>query len=496
MMKKIAMVVGIVFLLTQVMVFVSAVDPTVCCEKTKDNLYCQNVPASQCSANAVQAPTSCDSTSFCKLGTCSDGKEGTCTDNTPKLACNAAGGVWSETAPPQCSLGCCVLGDQAAFVSLVRCKRLSSLYGLQTNFKKNILDEVQCVLSVQNQDKGACVYDLEFARTCKFTTREECSAGVNGTNVKGQFFKEILCSAPSLGTNCGSSKKTSCTPGRDEVYFLDTCGNPANIYDSSKADNAEYWTNVKSKAESCNPASGNSNSVSCGNCNYLSGSYCRPSDKKTGPANVCADLNCPTTSKGARKHGESWCGSADKGATNQGTNSVGSRFYKHICMNGEEVLEQCDDFRQQDCIEESIPTSTGPFLQAACKVNRWQDCTSQTEKDDCENTDQRDCLWKPGASIGNSTGGACVPQNSPGLKFWEGTDAKTVCAQGNAACTVTYEKGVFGGKTCKSGCECLTDAWQAQRQNICTALGDCGAKTNWMGDLGFKTGFKLTNEKS
>ena len=297
MMKKIAMVVGIVFLLTQVMVFVSAVDPTVCCEKTKDNLYCQNVPASQCSANAVQAPTSCDSTSFCKLGTCSDGKEGTCTDNTPKLACNAAGGVWNETAPPQCSLGCCVLGDQAAFVSLVRCKRLSSLYGLQTNFKKNILDEVQCVLSVQNQDKGACVYDLEFARTCKFTTREECSAGVNGTNVKGQFFKEILCSAPSLGTNCGSSKKTSCTPGRDEVYFLDTCGNPANIYDSSKADNAEYWTNVKSKAESCNPASGNSNSVSCGNCNYLSGSYCRPSDKKTGPANVCADLNCPTTSK-------------------------------------------------------------------------------------------------------------------------------------------------------------------------------------------------------
>ncbi len=475
--------------------FVSAVDPTVCCEKTKDNLYCQNVPANQCQTNVAQAPTSCDSTSFCSLGTCYDGKEGTCTDNTPKLACNAAGGVWNQTSPPQCSPGCCVLGDQAAFVSLVRCKRLSSLYGLQTNFKKNIQDETQCVLSVQNQDRGACVYDLEFARTCKFTTREECSAGVNGTSVKGQFFKNLLCSAPSLGTNCGPSSKTSCSPGKDEVYFLDTCGNPANIYDSSKVDNTEYWTNLKTKAESCNPLAGNSNSISCGNCNYLSGSYCRPSDKKTGPANVCADLNCPTSSNGARKHGESWCASADKGVLNQGINAVGSRFYKHICINGEEVIEQCDDYRQQDCIQDSIPTTVGPFLQAACKVNRWQDCTSQNEKDDCENQDRRDCIWKTGASIGNSSDGACLPKNSPGLKFWEGADAKKVCAQASYACAVTYEKSTFANKKCKSGCECLTENWQKERQNICTSLGDCGAKINWIGDVGFKAGFKLTNEK-
>lgn len=473
----------------------SAVDPLVCCEKTKNNLYCQNVPASECSANAVQAPTSCDSTSFCKLGTCYDGKEGTCSDNTPKLACNVAGGVWNETSPPQCDAGCCVLGDQAAFVSLVRCKRLSSLYGLQTNFKKNIRDETQCILSVQNQDKGACVYDFEFSKTCKLSTREECSLGINGSAVKGQFFKNLLCSAPSLGTNCGPSTKTTCTPGRDEVYFIDTCGNPANIYDSSKINDVEYWTRLKSKVESCNPSSANSGSATCGNCNYLAGSYCRPSSKNTGPVNICNDLNCASTSKGSRKHGESWCGSADKSTINQGVNSVGSRFYKHICINGEEVIEQCDDFRQQDCIEDSIPTTVGLFLQAACKVNRWQDCTSQIEKEDCDNTDQRDCIWKQGATIGNSTNGACVPKNAPGLKFWEGVDAQSVCAQGNAGCVVTYEKGVFGGKKCKSGCECLSENWQAQRQNICTALGDCGAKTNWIGDSGFKTGFKVTNEK-
>ncbi|MBM3232994.1 hypothetical protein FJZ18_02405 [Candidatus Pacearchaeota archaeon] len=471
---------------------VSAVEPTVCCEKTKNNLYCQNVAASECAAGSAQAPTACDSTSFCRLGTCYDGKEGICTDNTPKLACNVAGGVWNESAPPQCNAGCCVLGDQAAFVSLVRCKRLSSLYGLQTNFKKNIASEEQCILSVQNQDRGACVYDLEFTRTCKFTTREECGAGVNGSSVKGQFFKNLLCSAPTLGTNCGQSTKTTCAPGKDEVYFLDTCGNPANIYDSSKANNPEYWTNVKTKSESCNPGSPNSNSVSCGNCNYLSGSYCRQSKKNTGLSYVCADLNCASTSKGPRKHGESWCISSDKGTINQGSNSVGSRFTKHLCINGEEIVEQCDDFRQQECIEDSIQTSTGPFLQAACKVNRWQDCITQTEKQDCQNIDIRDCIWKPGIAFGNSTDGACVPRNSPGLKFWEGSDALNVCSQANAVCQVTYEKGVFGGKTCKSGCECLAETWQRQRSEVCTALGDCGPKVNWVGDKGFKEGFKIT----
>src|SRR5690606_37660579 len=115
-----------------------------------------------------QVPTSCDSTSYCKLGTCYDSSEGTCLDNTPQRVCNANGGVWSETAPAQCNLGCCVLGDQAAFVSLVRCKKLSSFLGLESNFNPGITNEIACIESVQGQDKGACVYESEFQKTCKF----------------------------------------------------------------------------------------------------------------------------------------------------------------------------------------------------------------------------------------------------------------------------------------------------------------------------------------
>ncbi len=470
----------------------AAGNATVCCEKTKSNLFCQNVPSDQCDSNSRQAPTSCESTSYCKPGVCYDSSEGTCLDNTPQIVCNNNKGIWSETSPAQCQLGCCVLGDQAAFVSLVRCKKLSGFLGLQTNYNKNIQNEVACVLSVQNQDKGACVYDFEFQKTCKFTTRAECGAGVNGTAIKGQFYRNKLCSAEELGTICGPTNppKTTCVSGKEEVYFVDTCGNPGNIYDASKANDKRYWGNVVDKSAACSLTGGNGKS--CGNCNYLLGSICRKTDKGTGATYgdyQCADLNCKNTQNGkSYKHGESWCVYNDKGK-----GSVGSRFYKHVCMNGEEVLEQCADFRQEECIESGIDTTVGKFSQAACRVNRWQDCSAQTEKDDCENTDRRDCSWLPVS--GNGETGKCVPKNSPGTQFWQGAEAKGICAQASTACTVTFTEGLFGGKEPKSNKECLSEQWLQQRKDVCASIGDCGPKTNWAGSTGYKEGFTLTKTK-
>ena len=488
---------------------VSGNTATVCCEKTTSGLFCQDVPAEECASDSTQVPTACESTSYCRQGFCFDSSEGTCLDNTPQNVCNAEGGVWSEEKPAQCDLGCCVLGDQAAFVTLTRCKRLSGFLGLQTNYKKNIKDEVQCVLSVQNQDKGACVYDFEFDRTCKFTTREECTlgSGVNGTGVKGEFHVGKLCSAEELGTNCGPTRNTVCSPGKDEVYFIDTCGNPANIYDASKVSDKEYWSNVKDKSESCGLGSANANSQNCGSCNYLLGTFCRDAgtaggSKPTYGDNICADLNCKSTQNGkSYKHGESWCIYNDEGTTGKGESSVGSRFFKHICINGEEVLEQCADFRQHECIEDKIETSQGDFAQAACRVNRWQDCTAQTEKIDCENSDRRDCFWQPGVEFqakktedgkGKIQNGVCLPKDPPGLKFWGGGEAKGICSQGNAACIVSFEKGLFGGEKCIENCECLDEGWEKERSDICTALGDCGPKVNWVGQEGYKPGFKIT----
>jgi len=368
---------------------------TVCCEQTNDNLYCQNVPESECKTDVKQVPAGCSSTSYCKEGTCYNSNEGTCTDNTPQLVCNNNGGLWSEENPPQCNLGCCVLGDQAAFVTLVRCKRLSALLGLQTNYRADITEEVSCVLSVQNQLKGACVYEFEFEKTCKFTTKAECDTGIEG--LEGEFYEGQLCSAEELGTLCGPSTKTTCLPGKEEVYFVDTCGNPANIYDSSKIKDTEYWTNAKTKDESCEADKANSNSKTCGNCNYLLGSFCRTAQRGSKPNYgdfVCADLNCEKTQNGkSYLHGESWCVYEDEGPEEK-QNSVGSRFFKHICINGEEVLEQCADQRQEVCLQDSIETEQGEFSQAGCRVNRWQDCLAQDDQLDCENGEEGLLLGK------------------------------------------------------------------------------------------------------
>lgn len=480
---------------------------TVCCEQTNTGAFCQNVPAEECNSNSRQVPTSCDSTSYCSAGTCYDSTEGTCLDNTPQQVCDNNGGIWSKETPPQCSLGCCILGDQAAYVSLVRCKRLSGFLGLETNYDTSIQSELACILEVQSQENGACVYEFEFERTCKFGTRAECdgtsSTGGNGTISVGTFYGNKLCSSEELGTICGPTTKTTLVDGKDEVYFVDSCGNPSNIYDSSKVNDLAYWDEVIPKEASCGNGLSNAGSSSCGNCDYLEGSVGRPKKIAGGSPTygdfVCADLNCESTSNGnSYKHGESWCVNSDSGKTGNAENTVGSRFYKHICINGEEVLEQCGDFRAETCIENEI----AGFSQAACRANRWQDCTSQLEQNDCENFDKRDCIWKEGrflqlsqnSSLDERTG-SCFPANTPGFNFWEDTETQSICQQGNAVCVVQFEEGIFGGEECVDNCECLEDDWEKERAEICSSLGDCGPANNWLGLKGNKEGYKVTTEE-
>ena len=484
------LVIGIYFIgLARGAEITSATKVTVCCEKTVSGLYCQNVPVEECALDSKHAPTACESTSYCRPGYCFDSGEGTCQDKTSQLVCNANDGIWRAEQPEQCNLGCCVLGDQAAFVTLTRCKKLSGFLGLTTNYNKEITDEVECVLSVRNQDKGACVFESDLVTTCEFTTRDECASK------EGEFFVGMLCSAEELGTNCGPTSNTMCVPGKDEVYFKDTCGNPANIYDSSMVNNKEYWTNVKDTSKSCNPNGASINSQSCGNCNYLLGSICRPVKRGgTKPSygdNICTDLNCKNTEDGNDYlHGESWCVYDDEGDEVL-DNAVGSRFYKHICINGEEVLEQCADFRQEVCLESVIETISGAtihggFSQAACRVNRWHECTGLSgqdidgkKKEDCENTGKRDCLWID--LPGSPALGYCVPLVPPGLKFWEGEEAKQICSKIDDVCTIVYEESLTGDEEDVKNAYCRSAEWFNAHKQACNAMGDCGSVINWIG---------------
>jgi hypothetical protein len=604
---------------------VGTAEVTVCCEKTQSGLHCQDVLEEECASDSEFAlPTACESTGPCDPGYCYDEEEGTCLDNVPKMVCNDEGGIWSGEKPAACGLGCCILGDQASFVTLVRCKRLSAYYGLEINYNPDIQNEAQCILAARSDERGACVFEEDFETTCEMTTRSQCTPDiVSGTteqsdvefenlpeeeqnpeeetaeetdegdeqtegeqNPEGEtlngalqgsppdgctvindeikFCPGMLCSAPELDTNCGKSEETTCIDGKEEVYFVDSCGNPANIYDASKIRDDNYWTYLVDKSEACNPGEANINSQTCGNCNYMRGSFCAAtSSETTNPTygtNICIDLNCPAsemTGGKARLHGESWCGfDTNRDFTFQETTQsfvtelldgalrdvranrpinanfrggnvpVGSKFYRYLCSHGDVIVEPCADFRQEECIENEV----AGYTEAACRVNRWQDCTSIFNRLDCENTDQRDCIWMDGieyvliGGLGNGSAldksslqaargelkkiktgerelGACVPKIPPGLKFWgteEGDNAEAagICSQANAICPVTYEKGLIGGDwECVENCECLDEGEQLKRVQLCMALGDCGPKVNIVGQFGRSEGYKIFEEE-
>jgi hypothetical protein len=193
---------------------VNVLEATVCCEKTNSGMFCQDVPAESCASDR-QPPTSCESTFFCKSGWCYDSEQGTCLDNTPQITCNENGGTWTEEKPPVCNLGCCVLDDQASFVTLTRCKALSGYAGIETQWDSSITDEVQCILTAGTKEKGACVYEEDFTRTCKFTTRDNCNENVLGGGVLGEQEQDLAGSSgtgdllPNAGGGASNNSRSS-----------------------------------------------------------------------------------------------------------------------------------------------------------------------------------------------------------------------------------------------------------------------------------------------
>jgi len=396
-------------------------DPSVCCERTTDGAWCVNAEESECDGGYVSAPTSCETTSYCRTGTCYESEEGICMENTPQRVCNDNGGTWDEREieqVPQCQLGCCIIADQAAFVPLVRCKRLSTFFGVENDYRSDITNEVACIATAQAQDVGACVYESDFERVCEFTTRGECGAGervdvVNGTNVslssQRTFYEDYLCSAEELNTACAKQTGTTCYQG--DVFWTDSCGNRENVYSDDKV---VSWNagKVLDADGICDPNDGSD--IDCGNCDYLLGTRCAEFDGFIGGPkdgdNYCRTNECVDREDDERINGESWCVYDDN--VGEGGDLVGSRYFREVCIDGEVNVEPCADFRNEVCLEGNIESSAGDFETAACRVNRWQDCVAQEDEDDCTNIDRRDCIWLP-AVTGMVIGG----QQQGGDKF-------------------------------------------------------------------------------
>jgi hypothetical protein len=535
---------------------VSASDyvPSGCCKETVSGATCQNVllvDKSLCKTDLIG--TSCDVVSECQKGCCYDADSGLCSLNAPKESCTSFGGIWdiSQTCNvQQCQMGCCILGDGAAMTTTRECTKLSNEYEVTKIF--NPLDSRgSCDAYADLRDEGACLTesnDYSGLKNCIFTTKGNCN------RANQEFKKGYLCTSKELNTTCEKTTKTTCVDGDDRVYFIDSCGNKANVYDSFKGKNQTYWEKVISPKDSCNGVA-----EFCGNCDYTTGSICT---KYIAGKNlikpeigdyVCKNLDCV----GGRKHGESWCIS-DADNSRELSQSVGTRNYVATCFEGEIKLEGCADFNQEICIE-NANTAKGKS-EAMCAVNDWRSCIYANDatsysgvkskcdalpqcimfneipgnekytelpgfKEDLENTEQGRA-----GDVGKNMNGIithCVPRFTPGYQFWSsnsfsnpfskngkvessknygGSESETnsLCDLGSFTCVshIKTVSSIAGGSTSTDweNPECNMQAEDQSKQKVslmmdalndrCRSLGSCGLQYNVQGELG-RSGFDV-----
>ena len=433
-------------------------------------------------------------------------------------------------------------------------------------------NEIECLSNVIGDEEGACVYQTTVGSTwCLRTTGTGCSE-LSGSNISGtpEFHAGFLCSAPELNTLCSPTKTTKCE-GYD-VYYLDNCGNKANIYDSSQYNNDTYWTYM-SDSVPCDDGLGNKDSRTCGQCEYFQGSMCEnyqdaDTSKPVYGDNICASLDCgsfDTNGDGKiesdeenYRQGERWCATYsdlsvvtnvnetewDATVNSSTENLPGSRYVVLECRNGEVLETGCEAWRNQICAGDYYDLNgngvqdLSDYRTAECVSNRWQDCVIQTNQASCEDSEDRDCLWIEGTSIlkdgdtgaslatdenGNKIEASCVPKFAPGLDITQESDSGTTsCSLATTSCVVTYEFSLFRNrgkiedadmqdriKYCTDNCYCIpgyTDGaaknkyeknkpstdpksyndWVASLNLVCSALGDCGNKINYIGEDGYQ----------
>ena len=548
------LIVGMIFLISVFLIAFASASP-VCCEKTKTGLWCQFTDEANCDSSYNAVPYSCEATSYCKLGTCINSNEGTCLP-TAEVVCDNAGGYWDGRARdeiPQCQLGCCILGESVAFITQTRCEKFSSIYGLTTDFRGDIKTELACLSSANPSVKGACTYGEPFARKCELITKKECTdLQANSAFSNVEFHEGYLCSAEVLETTCGKKGGTTCGDN-GKVYFLDTCGNLANVYDASLIDNENYWTYIQEPSSSCTIEAAKG-SASCGNCDYYAGSTCKPvrsGESVSYGDNICRDLDCKDYRNSGEGfsgsnypiHGEAWC--ADSSGTDtiiverdsEGNiidtsgsedhtkyNLPGSQYFVKECWEGEvSVKENCDISAEGGRGKVCVQSEINDIKFATCKVNNWGDCNEQTEKEDCEDREKRDCKWIAAGyyfdtenalrltkSGKDDPKGVCVPLYAPGFDrdtSVSGNNGQDLCERASTVCVVTYTAGIGDLRELKDitgedvsmedkydfcekdpgggeNCECLLQSWENKINNICTALGDCGNKNNFIGRSG------------
>jgi len=385
-----------------------------CCEVTKSGDYCVYTNRNQCDASKGSVSNSyCEDSKYCALGTCIYDKEGECFSNTYKSACEKNNGVWSTEKIEnilQCQKGCCNIGGQYQFIGEKECKvKLNTIYGnnYQLADRFTVAETEQACLQLSLQDKEGCCVDNNI---CKYGIKSECT---------GDFNLNSKCSSLNECKNCVNHSYKDCKDG--SVYWFDSCGNPEDISEE---------------------------------CDYSKGNLCAKEKDKV----YCKSLDCSTTTKfegwdytgGARKHGESWC--VYESPTGNFLDKPGSRHYQYNCLFGNEVAQDCGDYRTQVCVQANFNNSG--FSQASCVNNNRYNSPVTTN----------------------------VSSVSTGFNFWDSKNAldyKNKCNKGTTRCTVYYVKqNNVHQWGCEGNCFCEDPEFIDLANNYCKSFGDCGFDYN------------------
>lgn len=516
-----------------------------CCERTKSGSFCSYTDASECDSSFKNSPALCEDTSYCTLGCCFDSSSGECFLNSAQSECSQLGGTWEESPTcdiAQCQVGCCQLNNQAFMSTLIKCKQVASQFpNTEPNFDASIQDEYSCVNSVRSGELGCCA---QAEGQCAFTTREQC--GLEDPTISGDektteaaFYANTLCSSDKLACNAAKQHHLGCY--NEDVYWFDSENNPENVFigNSEEAKRRSYNSGRILNEDLCEASP---NDPNCGNCDYTKGTLCAEENGEF----ICKDLTCKDTEKfdfspdakgGSKDLGESWC--IFDGPVGFARDRVGSRHFRSSCVNGEEIIEPCADFREEFCtqsfsngqattnfgsffrsatqifpqLEGSSPlanifSSDRDYSEAACRQNRFGSCAECNTfsstidiQECCNEIAYRDCFFLP-AGLTNA-GGVCVPNVPPGLRFWsEDTSAlarqttnsneQTVidraptapgddtCSAANQECEVGFTRGGIDKVLGKSNWECTYNCHCLKEETFGAAHAVCQA----LGDCG------------
>ncbi|NPE27028.1 hypothetical protein HNV12_03435 [Methanococcoides sp. SA1] len=450
-----------------------------CCSLTEGGEKCATSEASVCTGDFAEGSL-CAQTSFCQKGCCYDSGAGIFDRNVLRSDCGVEWDADPNCNLPAADLGCCVLGESTSYETEGQCRTdtLGLALGEGVVDWRGDVDEIDCLILGATQERGACV---SGGGACKVSSEVEC-VGANG-----DFAAGLLCTASELNSSCVKTDQTTCVGDKDQVYFVDSCGNVANVYDSSKADDASYWESIVDPEDLCGYGDdgGNGGSKSCGNCDRFAGGICASAlddsfDVDSGSF-YCKDTSC--TYKGEEyANGESWC--VYDGVIGEGDDVVGSRHWKYVCSQGITQVEPCADYRNQICVQNDPDDE---FSNAACVANNWRECLNLNNEDD----PAEECAGALNCRIENISIGdqfkfdVCLPRYPAGFSLTSErymTSAKSLCGMASQRCTVVREAKTWGGCEVVSNGDCLTEKFAQEMNEFCTGIGDCGGSANILGE--------------